>query len=146
MADDNGEHDEGIDVLSEAEKRVVKQKVDEKAELREASGVAGAGSKAAGSVLRQLITVDDNKRNLLALANFESKEEAGIVCAAIKEAQRYGVPDDSIYDLVSAYMGVCARNRGRVEWGVEALTHLDISQPNKNKFSWRGKKEEEKPT
>lgn len=147
MSNGDGEHDEGIDVISAAEQRVVKQKIDEKEELREASGVTGATSKAAGSVLKQLITVNDDRRQLLALANFESKEEAGNVSACIKEAKRYGVPDDSILDLISAYMGVCSQNLGRIEWGVQALTHLDINQPSKNKFSWRGKpKEEEKPT
>jgi len=142
--EETNEHD--LDIISEVEQQIVKEKVREKEELREAAGVISDKGKAAGGVLNRLVTVNEERRNILALANFFNTEESDNVAAALKEAHRYGVPDDAIFDLVSAHMGICSQNRGRIEWGIEGLTHLNINQPDKHKFSWRGKKEEGKPS
>ena len=138
---DDGDHEGASEVISEIEQRLIKDKLSEKDELREASGVAGDKPKGQGSALHKIITISDDVKQLLAMANFRDPEEAENAVGAIVEAQRYGLSLDMILFWVSAHCGVVSQGKSKTEWGVQALTHLELSQAQ-SKFSFKPKKEE----
>jgi len=139
---DDGESEEAI---SQVEKHLIKTKLDEKEELKEASGLASDRAKGQGKILERIITISEEARQILAMANFEDHEQASLVAACLKEAARYGCSDDMILTWVAAHTGVASRDMSKTEWVVQALTHVDIDQPSKQKHGWKGQKREEKP-
>lgn len=137
--------EDGGSPISDIESKLIKGKIDEKAELREASGVASDKAAKQGSALHKIITISAEARQVLAMANFHDDLEASQCVAAIVEAVRYGLSDAMILDWVAAHCGVSATKQSVREWGVQALTRLDIGQSSEHKFGWRGQKKEEKP-
>ena len=133
------------DVIAEIEKHLIKEKIDEKAELMGASGVVSDKVKSQGSALHKIITISENARQILAMANFRDPEEAEDVVAALVECRRYGLSEDMVLDWVSAHCGIASQGKSVREWGVQALTHLELGTGDQHKLSWRGQKKEEKP-
>jgi len=135
---------EDSEQLTDFEKEMLKKRFDEKEELRDASGVASDKGKGGGGALNKIITISEDGRQILAGGNHQDIEEADLITAALAEARRYGCDDGIIFDYVSAHCGVSSQSKSKTEWGVHALTRLDINQPGQQKW-WRGQKKEEKP-
>lgn len=140
------ENEDGENILTDIEKQVLKKKIDENAEMREASGLVSDRTKTAGGVLKSLVSVSDNKDQILAMASHGSVEEADNISAALREAARYGIDDTPIYKFIINRTAVASKQMSKTEWGIQGLTHLEVSQPISHKLNWRGKKQEEKPT
>ena len=139
--------EESDDLFAEIEKDMIKGAVEDKKDAaRTAAGVQG-GSKGASSsgALNKVSVFSETTRQALMMANFESPDQAGCVVAAINEAYRYGCSIDPIMDWVAAHCGVSQKHQSRVEWIVQALTHLEDNQANPQKLNWRGKPKDEKP-
>lgn len=145
MSQDDIENENTLDIVAEVEKKLVRAKLDEKEELQKASGLAGDTAKGQGSALHKIITISEETRQILAMANFKDDAQAENVAAALIEADRYGCTPNMILDWVVAHCGVASQHMSKTQWGVQALTHLEINQPNQNKFSWRGKPKDNKP-
>lgn len=138
--------DDGDNPIASVEQKLIQTKLEEKEELlREASGVASDKAKGQGSALHKIITISEEARQVLAMANFHDDLEASQAVAAIVEAVRYGLSDAMILDWVAAHCGVSRHKQSIREWGVQALTHLEITQQSQHKLGWRGQKKEEVP-
>ncbi len=144
MNTDGSGEDKGS--VAKVEERIISDKLDDQKDMREASGVASDRAKGQGSALHKIITISEEARQVLAMANFHDDLEASNCVAAIVEAVRYGLSDAMILDWVAAHCGVSRQKQSVREWGVQALTHLEINQQSQQKIGWRGQKKEERPT
>lgn len=95
-------------------------------------------------VLQRLVTAvvkDEQYRQILLTAAFESKEEAMLASDAIAERKRYGVP---IHPIVDRMLAQCSINADRVNKVLEAMSHFTLNTNYPGKKPWFQRKEDTK--
>lgn len=118
---------EYADFKSEATAEYVKDQIKIKEEERQAAmGLISDSENKGGGALNKLITVADDRLQILLQGNYLDVEEADDLSAALDESARFGCETESIIQWVVIRCGVTQQMKSVREWGVTALTHLDI--------------------
>jgi len=135
------------DALTEAEKGIIARKLASTADgkdIASASGLVSDSAPAHAGVLKSLVTFPEDPMQILSGANFADTNEARLAVAALDEAERYGTSQGRVFKLIASLCGVPSTHKSNTEWGIQGLTHIELSRNEPNKFSLKTPKISEK--